>query len=178
MATPNVRQSVNTSSDAFSLVISRRRIASAAPLRDARARRRCRAARAPGSRSASASSSRRRVTPSASRTATSRWRRSARARNRFATLAQAMSRTIAATPVTHNAVRASRLGSGPAPTFIAPAIRVRLRDLDGVSVPVELQLRVPASQRTPGSGPPTPARRSRRASGAPSISIQPQLYVV
>jgi hypothetical protein len=38
----------------------------------------------------------------------------------LATLAQAISRTIAATPVTQSAVRASSPGSGPALVLIAP----------------------------------------------------------
>jgi len=59
--------------------------------------------------------SRPRLTPSASRTTVSRRRRKDRARKRFTTLAVATTSTIAATTLTHSAVRASRAGCGPAP---------------------------------------------------------------
>ena len=41
---------------------------------------------------------------------------------------------MAATPVTHSAVRASRLGSGPAPSFMAPAMALGFAISTGVVV--------------------------------------------
>ena len=48
-------------------------------------------------------------------------RRINRASMRLATLAQAMMRTMAATPEVHSRTFASRLGSGPAAVFTSPA---------------------------------------------------------
>jgi hypothetical protein len=79
-------------------------------------------------------SSRRRVPPRASRTELSLLRLRSRATNRLVTLADAMSRTMAATPATQSAVRASRDGSGPALSFsderIAPG---RASSIEGMS---------------------------------------------
>ena len=118
--------------------------------------------------------SRPRLTPRASRTATSRRRRSARARKRLATFAQAMTRTIAATPLTHSAVRASRLGSGPLPSLMADAMArgraLSIDAMDGSNARCAAQLRRYALVRSADAASRLTPGRVRTI-----ISIQPQL---
>ena len=69
----------------------------------------------------SCANSRLRATPSATRSAISRRRRSARASIKLATFAQAMSSTIADTPLIHVTMRASRPAAGPRSSCIGAA---------------------------------------------------------
>ena len=89
-----------------------------------------------------------RLTPSAMRTAISRRRRSARASSRFATFAQAMSSTIAATPTSHVATLASLPAFGPRSASTGPAKARGLAMANGVRLRMHLELFLVALHRT------------------------------